>query len=63
MMIGGVRTGYASADHRIGVAETGRASFVNVGGSVLRNMILRDMKLSNTGSRLFLFYSLNVRDC
>ena len=63
MMIGGVGTGYARADHRIGITEKGHASFVKVSGSVVRNMILRDMKLNNTGSRLSLSYSLNLWDC
>ena len=62
-MIGGVETGYARADHRIGITEKRRASFVKVGGSVVRNMILWDIKLSNTGSRLSLSYSLNLWDC
>ena len=35
-MIGGVGTGYARADHRIGITEKRRASFVKVGGSVVR---------------------------
>ena len=29
MMIGGVGTGYARADHRIGITEKGHASFVS----------------------------------
>ena len=57
MMIGGVGTGYARADHRIGITEKGHASFVKVSGSVVRNMILRDMKFNNTGSRLSLSYA------
>ena len=57
-MIGGVGTGYARADHRIGITEKGHASFVKVSGSVVRNM-----KLNNTGSRLSLSYSLNLWDC
>ena len=62
-MIGGVGTGYARADHRIGITEKRRASFVKVGGCVVRNMILWDIKFSNTGSRLSLSYSLNLWDC